>query len=140
MKVKEVPQERGIMPDNLHEVCYAIDEGGNYMLTESVSWEPKNVGNSQAWEVIHAQVADALEKIHAGRLSPLAFHMAVNQMNVGLLSKYVGMNRWRVKRHLKPSVFNRLKSDILKRYADVFGIKVEQLLKVPPGQTNRIKE
>ena len=135
MKISEVPQERGIMPEDLHEVCYAVDEGGNYVLAESAGWDPKNVANDQAWGVIQAQVADVLGKIHAGRLSPLAFHMSVNQMNIFLLSKYVRMNRWRVKRHLKPDVFRRLKSDILKQYAEVFGITVEQLLKVPSDPT-----
>jgi len=140
MKISEVPQERGIIPENLNEVCYAVDEGGNYVLAESIGWEPKNVTNDQAWEVIYAQVADTLEKIHAGQQSPLAFYRAVNQMNINLLSKYVRMNRWRVKRHLKPDVFKRLKSDILKRYADVFGITVEQLLKVPPDLTHCFKK
>ena len=140
MKISEVPQERGIIPENLHEVCYAVDESGSYVLVESAGWEPKNITNDQAWEVIQAQVADALGKIHAGRQSPLAFHMAINQMNIGLLSKYVRMNRWRVTRHLKPDVFKRLKSDMLKQYADVFGITVEQLLEVPSNVTHCFKE
>jgi hypothetical protein len=140
MKISEVPQERGIMPEDLHEVCYAVDEGGNYVLVPSAGWDPKNVANNQAWEVIQAQVADVLGKISAGRLSPLAFHMAINQMNLHLLSKYVRMNRWRVRRHLKPDVFKRLKSDMLKQYAEVFGITVEQLLKVPPDLTYCFKE
>ena len=135
MKISEVPQERGIIPKKLHEVCYAVDECGNYVLAESAGWEPKNVANNQAWSIIWVEVADALRKIHAGQQSPLAFHMAVNQMNVSLLSKYVRMNRWRVKCHLKPKVFKRLKSDILKRYADVFGIRMEQLSKVPSNVT-----
>lgn len=140
MKISEVPQERGIMPEDLHEVCYAVDEGGNYVLAPSAGWDPKNVANHQAWEIVQAQVVDVLGDIHAGRLSPLAFHMAINQMNIRLLSKYVRMNRWRVKRHLKPDVFKRLKSDRLKQYAEVFGITVEQLLKVPSDPTHRFKE
>ena len=140
MKISEVPQERGIMPEDLHEVCYAVDEGGNYVLAESVGWEPKNIANEQAWEVIQAQVAKALEGIRIGRQSPLAFHMAANQMNTGLLAKYVRMNRWRVKRHLKADVFKRLKPEILKRYADVFEITVEQLVKIPQGGTECIRE
>jgi hypothetical protein len=140
MKTSEVPQDRGIIPEDLHEICYAVDEGGNYVRVNSAGWAPKNIANDQAWEIIKTQTADALERIHAGQLSPLAFHMAINQMNVSLLSKYACLNRWRVKRHLKPDVFKRLKSDILKRYADVFGITLEQLLKVPSGSTYRIKE
>ena len=42
-------------------------------------------------------------------------------MTVGLAS-YVRLPRWRVKRHLKPSVFNRLKPEIMQRYVDLFGL------------------
>ena len=131
MKTSEVPQQRGIMPEEVYEVCYALDEDGRYVLKESAGWEPKNIVNDQAWEIIKAQVADVLGHIHAGRLSPLAFHMTRNQMSIGLLAKYVRLSRWRVRRHLKPQVFARLKPAVLERYADVFEITVEQLLKVP---------
>ena len=117
-----------------------MDEAGRYVQTESAGWAPKNIANDQAWELIQAQVANALGNIHAGRRSPLAFHMAINQMNIGLLSKYVRMNRWRVRRHLKPGVFKGLPPQILKRYADVFEITVEHLLKVPPDITSCFKE
>jgi hypothetical protein len=127
MKIVEVPQERGINPKNVHEICYAVDESGNYVLRESAGWEPKNIVNDQAWEIIKAQVQDVLAQIQAGRLSPLAFHMARNQMSVGLLSSYVRFGRWRVKRHLKPHVFIRLSTAVLRRYADVFEITVEEL-------------
>ncbi len=131
MKISEVPQDRGMMTDGLHEVCYAVDEDGNYVLAASIGWQPKNITNDQAWEAIKDQMADALRKIHAGKLSPLAFHMTKNQMNPSLLSKYVQFSRWRVKHHLKPEVFKRLKPAVFKQYAEVFEITVEQLLEIP---------
>ena len=140
MKTSEVPQERGIIPENVHEVCYAVDESGNYVLTNSAGWEPKNIVNDQAWEIIKAQVQGVLAQIQAGRLSPLAFHMAKNQMSTGLLSRYVRFSRWRVKRHLKPHVFKRLEPDVYRRYANIFEITVEQLLKVPENASDCFKE
>lgn len=131
MKIKEVPQERGMMPDNIHEVCYAVDDNGQYVLTASAGWEAKNITNSKAWEVIDQEITKALEGIHAGKLSPLAFHMAKSQMNTGLLAQYAGFSRWRVKRHLKPAIFKRLNQTVLKRYSDVFGITVKQLQQYP---------
>jgi hypothetical protein len=127
MKVDDVPQDRGMINDGRREVCYAVDGEGRYVLAESAGWEPKNVANDQAWDIIRQQVREAVAKIEAGQLSPLAYHMARNQMNLGLLAKYVGFNRFRVRRHLKPDVFRRLKPAIIKRYADVFGIDVGQL-------------
>jgi len=69
--------------------------------------------------------------MHAGKLSPLAFHMAKNQMNTGLLAQYAGFSRWQVKRHLKPAVFKRLNPAVLERYSDVFEITIKQLQQFP---------
>jgi hypothetical protein len=131
MKIHDVPQDRGMISDDRREICYAVDEDGRYVLAQSAGWEVKNIANDQAWEIIRKQVADTLEKIEAGKLSPLAFYMVKNQMNIGLLAKYVRINRWRVKRHLKPEVFKRLKPSVLKKYAEVFAIGVEQLSEIP---------
>lgn len=131
MKIHDVPQDRGMISDERREICYAVDEDGRYVLAQSAGWEVKNIANDQAWDIIRKQVADTLEKIEAGKLSPLAFHMVKNQMNIGLLAKYVRINRWRVKRHLKPEVFKRLKPSVLKKYAEVFDIGVEQLSEIP---------
>ena len=131
MKIEEVPQERGAIPDNFHEVCYAVDDEGQYVLTASAGWEPKNIANNEVWELIGQETAKALKGIHAGKLSPLAFHMAKNQMNTGLLAQYAGLSRWRVKRHLKPAVFKRLNPAVLERYSDVFKITMKQLQEFP---------
>jgi hypothetical protein len=131
MKIHDVPQDRGMISDDRREICYAVDEDGRYVLAQSAGWDVKNIANDQAWDIIRKQVADTLEKIDAGKLSPLAFHMVKNQMNIGLLAKYARINRWRVKRHLKPEVFKRLKPSVLEKYAEVFDIGVEQLSEIP---------
>ena len=131
MKIDEVPQNKGMITDDIREICYAVDENGRYILAQSAGWEPKNIANDQAWTLIEEEVSQTVKKIKAGKLSPLAFHMAKNQMNVSLLSKYVGFNRLRVRRHLKASIFRRLKPSILKKYAGVFEIEVEELLRTP---------
>jgi hypothetical protein len=117
--------------DRLKEVCYAVDEDGSFVLAESAGWEPKNIANDQAWDLIHEQVKETLKKIESGKLSPLAYHMVRNQMGPGLLAKYAGFNRLRVWCHLKPAGFKRLKPEQLKRYARIFGIDVAALAKVP---------
>jgi len=130
MKKKEVPQDSGIL-DRWHEICYAVDDNGKYILSPSSGWEPANIANQQAWELIKEQVQDALRKIEAGELSPLAYHMARHQMDEKLLAKYVGFPRWRVRRHLRPSIFKRLKKSVLERYAKIFSISLEELETVP---------
>lgn len=48
-------------------------------------------------------------------------------MDLNILAGYMGMWRWRVKRHLKPRVFRKLSTRILTKYAEVFQISVTTL-------------
>ncbi len=131
MKVSEVPQDRGMINGQTREICYAVDEAGRYVLAPSAGWEPKNLANGQAWDLIKAEIDATLKKIKSGKRSPLAFHMVNNQMNTGLLAKYVRCSRWRVWLHLRPGGFKRLTPQMLKRYADIFDIDVATLQTVP---------
>jgi len=132
MRIDDVPQDKGMIDnDNLREICYAVNPEGRYVLAASAGWEPKNIANSQAWELVRETVLDIWSKVRAGKLSPLAYHMARNQMNVGLLAKYVRYSRLRVWCHLKPAGFRRLPPDILSRYATVFDLEIDALQQVP---------
>lgn len=130
MRKNEVPQDAALF-GRWREIAYAVDEDGAMVLVPCAGWDPANVANLQAWEVIAEAVAEALRGIEAGELSPLAFHMAVNQMDVALLSDYVGMARWRVRRHLRPGVFRRLGPSLRERYAAVFRLAPAELERVP---------
>jgi hypothetical protein len=130
MRKNDVPQDAALF-GRWREIAYAVDEDGEMVLVPCAGWDPANVANLQAWEVIAEAVAEALRGIEAGEKSPLAFHMAVNQMDVALLADYVGMARWRVRRHLRPGVFRRLKPALRERYAAVFRIAPGELERVP---------
>lgn len=130
MLEKDVPQDQALFGD-LKELCYAVDEHGRYVLVESAGWEPANIANIQAWETIRAEIADVLARIRAGELSALAYHMACHQMDPKLLAAYAGLFRWQVRRHMKPGPFRRLKTGLIRRYAAIFGISPEELLRVP---------
>jgi hypothetical protein len=101
------------------------------VLAPSAGWEPKNTANDQAWQLIRTQVTETLEKIRAGRRSPLAFHMVKNQMSPGLLAKYAGCSRLRVWLHLRPRGFSRLTPRMLQRYAEIFDMDPAALKTVP---------
>jgi hypothetical protein len=126
MRQEEVPQDQGIAA-GMQEITYAVDERGRYVLVPSAGWEPKNISNYQAWEVIAAQIEAARRQVVTNQVSPLAYHMARNQMDVALLAQYMGLMRWRVKRHLKPRIFNKLPLNLLDRYASLLKVTVAQL-------------
>lgn len=130
MLENEVPQDKELFGDQ-REVSYAVDENGQYVLAQSVGWEPANIANIQAWEVIREEITAVLTKVRAGELSPLAYYMARYQMDAKLLSGYAGLFCWQVRRHLKPGPFNKLKPEILARYAAIFKTSAENLKRIP---------
>jgi hypothetical protein len=130
MKKEQVPQDIGLA-GQMSEVAYALNEQGRYELVQSYGWEPKTVTLKQAWNVIIEEIEAVAKDVKAGKISPLAYHMTRNQMNTRLLAKYAAISRWRVKRHLKPEVFRRLKPSVLEKYGRVFNMTPEQLLRIP---------
>ncbi|NIG53314.1 hypothetical protein [Chitinophaga sp. Cy-1792] len=131
MKKDEVPQDG----DNLHEgtfkqIMYAVDNAGNYVQVQSAGWEPENVALGQAWEEVHERVNTARNRVLAGEISPIAYYMEKNIMDLALLANYVGKFQWQVKRHMKPAVFKRLSPQMLQRYADAFKISVTALQQI----------
>jgi hypothetical protein len=126
MRKEEVPQDEGIA-EGLKEVTYAVDEAGSYVVVPSAGWEPKNISNYQAWEVIAGQVEEARREVLAGHRSPLAYHMARNQMTLALMAQYMGLWRWQVWLHLRPRFFRRLPPELLKQYAAMLRTTVNML-------------
>ncbi len=131
MKTTDVPQDNGIIEEYGHEICYAVDPDGNYQLTPSLGWEAKNIVNDQAWQVITAETLDAYSRVKNGTSSPLAFYQVKHHMDLPLLAQYVSMAKWRVRRHMKPHIFQKLPDKILQKYAEVFGISIRELQQLP---------
>jgi hypothetical protein len=132
MEKDKVPQDEGITAGITREVQYAIDENGKYVKTFSKGWEPKNIVNDLAWEDIQEMVDEADEKIKAGKASPIMHFMAKNLMNITLLADYAELSKWKVKRHLKPKGFKKLKQEQLEKYAKIFNISTEELVNFKP--------
>jgi len=130
MRKEDVPQDAAIL-DSWHEITYAVDEQGNYVLAPSAGWDPANLANVQAWQLIAEEIEKALDKIRFEGASPLIFHMVRNQMDAGLLARYVGLPRWRVKRHLRVKHYAQLSADLRARYAALFKLPVAALDQIP---------
>ena len=135
MEKSEIPQDDKIL-DGKRVACYVLEENGKYVIGKSSGWDAVNVANIQAWEHISERLDQVASDINHGNKSILAFYMEKEQMDVSLLSKYIKLSKWRVRRHLKPSVFAKLKPDLLERYASVFKISVNELLQSPKVNTS----
>lgn len=132
MKVNEVPQDPKNFKggDAVTKVVYAVGKDGKYTGVNSAGWEAENEATKQAWDAIDEELAETEQAVKAGKLSPIAYYMKKSLMDIGLLANYMGKWQWQVKRHMKPSVFQKLDTKILARYASVFNITVEELLSI----------
>jgi hypothetical protein len=128
MEKEKVPQDKSnLTKNNVKELLYATDENGNYTTTLSTGWEPKTIALSNSIDDINERIAEAKMQVETGEASPIYYYMELNKMDLTILASYVGLWKWRVKRHFKPEVFAKLNDKILKKYADAFDISVDEL-------------
>lgn len=128
MEKEHVPQDKSnLTKNNVKELLYATDENGNYTTTLSTGWEPKTIALSNSIDEINERISEAKQQVQSGEVSPICYYMELNKMDLTILASYVGMWKWRVKRHFKPSVFTQLNDRILQKYADAFEISIAEL-------------
>ena len=117
--------------NHLTELMYNYEKDGTY--STKVGNYYVEAGEMLLNDVIRAakqNIIDSKERVMKGEVSPLVYYMAKNMMDVYTLSKFVKLPGWRIKRHLKPEIFTRLKPATLKKYANAFEISVEELIKI----------
>lgn len=129
MRQEQVPQDdENLLEGRTREVCYAVDEKGNYVQVLSTGWEPKNAALRQAWEQIDEQAKKTDQLVKTGKVSPLAFFMVKCMFDAKLLSEYTHIPKRKIKAHLEPERFRRLNDITLGKYADAFNVTVNELV------------
>ena len=127
MKESEVPQDNLEYYGDRRRACYARDEDGRYKIVPSTGWNTEAIVNGQAVAEMDQFVEQARASVRRGEYSPLYFHMASRQMTVALLAAHVGIARWRVRRHLRHSIFRNLRPKMIARYCEILGLLPEEL-------------
>lgn len=131
MDKDKVPQDdSNVLEGKLRVLKYAVDENGKYTRVSTVGWEPENIVLSQAWDEINEKVEAVRKRVLANEISPIAYHMEKQMLDIKMLAQYVGYFSIRVKWHLKPRVFKRLSVKQIEKYANAFQITKEELLNV----------
>jgi len=126
MKLSEVPKDdANVLEGKTSFIQYAVDSNGKYVQEKSPGFQPQNIALEQAWEEANERIAEALQEVIENKKSPIYYFMHRELMDEKILSEYVGMAKWRVKRHLKPSVFKKLKPDKIQKYIEVFKLDSE---------------
>lgn len=127
MKKEDIPQDKSGLVNFTRELCYAKNEDGKYDTSLSKGWDVKVAALDNAWTDINDRVEKARAAVERGEKSPIFYFMEKNIMDLSLLSSYVSFFSFKVKRHFQPSVFEKLSTKTLQRYADVFNIELEEL-------------
>ncbi len=128
MKINEVPQDDGGLANaNMEELCYAVDKEGNYKTKLSRGWKVKTLALNNSLELIEERVQNFKKQFFIGEISPIPYYMELNRMDLNVLSSFMGKWKWLINRHFKPSVFKKLSSKTLNKYAKTFNISVEEL-------------
>jgi hypothetical protein len=129
MQQDEVPQdEKNLNEGKLAKLYYATDPKGHYTKVNSIGWEPETVAMEQAWDVVHAEVEEARQKVLAGKASPVLYYLKKNIMNVPMVAGYMGTLSIIVRLHMTPFFFRKLSTKTLEKYAYTFRITVEEFL------------
>lgn len=128
MKKEDVPQDLSSLGKITKEVCYATDSNGKYVTELSQGWDVKINALDVAWQDIEDRVAAAKQKVLNKEASQILYFMERRIMDMGIVSAYTGFWKWQIKRHLKPSVFNKLSENKLQKYADAFNVNVQDLI------------
>ena len=127
MKKEDIPQDPSSLEKMTKELCYAVDNSGNYVTELSTGWEVKATALDVAWKDIEQRVSAAKQKVLDKEASPLLFFMELRLMDIGIFAAYTGYWKWQIKRHMKPAIFNKLSDKKLQPYADAFNVSVEDL-------------
>jgi hypothetical protein len=129
-KDKEEPNtgnESGLIYTYNREMFYHFDKEKGF--TQDIDYQNPNnqIIIKQSWDVAEERLEAVKQQVIAGIQSPIAYHMERILMEVPMLAAYMEISKWRVRRHLKPSVFSKLKPSTMAKYAAVFDIKIEEL-------------
>lgn len=124
MKLSEVPKDdANVLEGKTSFIQYAVDNNGKYVQEKSPGFQPQNIALEQAWEEANEHISEALQEVIENKKSPIFYFMHRELMDAKILSEYMGMAKWRVKRHFKPEVFQKLSFDKIQKYVEVFKLE-----------------
>jgi hypothetical protein len=131
MKISEVPQDDIKTLNGLKKALYAIDDQGRYAKITTRGWEAEEVVLNQVIGDFDEKARGAASRVKSNETSPIEYFMYKNWMDPPTLAQAMGLYRWQVKRHFKPSIFKKLDDRTLAGYAALFRISVDALKNFP---------
>lgn len=139
MKLDDVPQDAESSSYAGHaKLLYAVDQQGHYQGAQSTGWDAESYATQQALAELELLEQQAMQAWRSNQLSVLPCLMYRYRMDELALAQVTGLWRWRIRRHFKPQIFACLSVKILARYAEAFGLPIEQLIAYQKGTTDEL--
>ena len=126
MDINEIPQDDSKIFRGPKKVIYAT-QNGQYKTGTTTGWDTEAFVTEQAVEEFNQLTNEALDAVKRGEKSPLFYYMYRYRFDLQTLAQTTGFWQWQIKRHFKPSVFAKLSNKVLGRYAEVFGVSMEEI-------------
>ena len=124
--------ETGTADENLfyrnnRELFYSFDKESGFKREVGFQYSANQEIIRQSWDAAEERLTEVRQRVRAGLVSPVAYHMERCLMEIPMLADYMEMPKWRIRLHLRPSFYKRLSEKVQNRYASVFGIAPSEL-------------
>ena len=120
MEINDIPQDNSKIFRGQRKVVYATKDG-NYQTATTNGWETEEFATEQAVEELNQLTVEALDAVK------LFYYMYRYRFDLPCLAQATGFWQWQIKRHFKPSVFEKLSDNVLAKYAEAFGVSTSTL-------------
>ncbi len=125
MKEKDVKVEY----DPQQVVMFVEKEDGSYGPLQTGAYMAKNYLDDYFLKMDKLK-KELTQQLKEGKISPISYYMVLQELSVAELALRVGVRRARVRKHLKPEYFKKIKPDLLEQYAEVFGVTVSNMVQM----------
>ncbi|MGX2947541.1 hypothetical protein [Frederiksenia canicola] len=129
MEIDEIPQDDSKIFRGQRKVIYGT-RNGKFEAGTSTGWQAEEFATEQAVDELNQLTEQALQAVKNGEKSPIYYFMYKNRYDLQSLAQATGFWQWQIKRHFRPEVFEKLSERKLGMYAEIFGIKLNELLKL----------
>jgi hypothetical protein len=117
-------------------IIYVEKEDGKYGPIQTGSYLTSNYLDD--YELKRKNLEESLRtKIKTMEISPIYYYMVLEDLTISELASRVRMRKGKVKKHLQHEYFKLIDNEMLKQYADVFNVSVDDLIQLmnPPPAT-----
>jgi hypothetical protein len=127
MKVNEVPQDGRQTFGDTTLINYAVDEKGKIVPVQCSGWDVQVLVMNNLANMFDEWADEAKERVKNNQSSPIEYFMFHFGLDLPTLAQQMGLSQRKVKKHMKPEVFEKLDDSILEQYASLFQIKVSDI-------------